>query len=156
MHPGPNLGKWPTWCTITLYNTFLITVTLYMFWATLCSSSGGQIVLIQYLVQYSVWPSRVQVEKFLLNLHAGRSLTENTIGYINTIWPPDDEHGVARNMYRIIIINALYNVLVHQVGHLPRAIGKIHFNLPSLRHMLFACYYNFYTQAQLEVIEKVQ
>jgi len=39
---------------------------------------------------------------------------------INTIWPPDDEHRAARNMYRIIIINVLYNVIVHQVGHLPR------------------------------------
>ena len=35
---------------------------------------------------------------------------------------PDDEHSVARNMYRITIINVLYNVIVHQVGHLPRAV----------------------------------
>jgi len=42
-------SEWPTWCTITLYNTFIITV-LYMFRATLLSSSGGQIVLIQHLV----------------------------------------------------------------------------------------------------------
>jgi len=34
------LGKWPTWCTITLYKTFII-IILYMFRATLCSSSGG-------------------------------------------------------------------------------------------------------------------
>jgi len=80
----------------------------------------------------------------------------DTICCINTIWRPDDEHRVARNMYRIIIINTLYNVIVHQVGHLPRVIGEIHFNLSSLRHMLFACYNNFYTQAQLEVTEKVQ
>jgi len=26
------------------------------------------------------------------------------------------------NMYRIITINVLYNVIVHQVGHLPRAV----------------------------------
>ena len=43
------LGKWPTWCTITLYKTFII-IILYMSRATLCSSSGGQIVLIQHLV----------------------------------------------------------------------------------------------------------
>jgi len=43
------LGKWPTWCTITLYKTFII-IILYMFRATLCSSSGGRIVLIQHLV----------------------------------------------------------------------------------------------------------
>ena len=49
LHPGTTLGKWPTWRTITLYNTFII-IILYMFRATLCSSSGGQIVLIQHLV----------------------------------------------------------------------------------------------------------
>ena len=53
VRPGTTLGKWPTGCTITLYKTF-ITVILYMFWATLCSSSGGQTVLIQHLVQYSL------------------------------------------------------------------------------------------------------
>jgi len=64
-----SLGKWPTWCTITLYNTFII-IILYMFRATLCSSSG-QIVL--YSIRYSIlckWPSGV---------HTRRSLTENTI-----------------------------------------------------------------------------
>jgi len=54
VYPDTTLGKWSTWCTITLYNTFIITI-LYMFRATLCSSSGGQIVLIQHLVQYSLW-----------------------------------------------------------------------------------------------------
>ena len=49
VHPGKTLGKWPTWCTITLYKTFII-VILYMFRATLCSSSGCRIVLIQHLV----------------------------------------------------------------------------------------------------------
>jgi len=43
------LGKWPNWCTITLYNTFII-IILYMFRATLCSSSGGQIVFTQHLI----------------------------------------------------------------------------------------------------------
>jgi len=42
---------------------------------------------------------------------------------INTIRPPDDEHSVARNMYRIIIINVLCNVIVHQVGHLLRVVA---------------------------------
>ena len=41
---------------------------------------------------------------------------------INTIRPPDDEHSVARNMQRITIINISYNVIVYQVGHLPRVI----------------------------------
>ena len=44
-----NFSKWPTWRTILLfYNTFI--KVLYMFRATSCSSSGGQIVLIQHLV----------------------------------------------------------------------------------------------------------
>jgi len=46
------LGKWSTWCTIMLYNTFIV-IILYMFWATLCSSSGGQIVLI-VLIQFDL------------------------------------------------------------------------------------------------------
>ena len=49
LHPGTTPGKWPTWCIITLYKTFII-IVLYMFRATLCSSSGGQFVLIQHLV----------------------------------------------------------------------------------------------------------
>jgi hypothetical protein len=35
---------------------------------------------------------------------------------MNTISPPDDEHRVVRNMYRIIIINVLHNVTVNQAG----------------------------------------
>jgi len=42
---------------------------------------------------------------------------------INTIRHPDDEHSVARNMWKIIIINILYKVIVHQVGHLPRVVA---------------------------------
>ena len=81
VHPGTILGKWPTWCTITLYNTFII-IILYMFRATLCSSSGGQIVLIQHLVsdlRCAGWevPSQPALPssfstctpQFLLNLH---------------------------------------------------------------------------------------
>jgi len=48
------VDKWPTWSTITLYKTFLIVINLCMFRATLCSSSGGQIVSIQHLVEYSL------------------------------------------------------------------------------------------------------
>jgi len=47
VHPGTTLGKWPPWCTVTLHKTFII-IIVYMFRATLCSSSGGQIVLIQH------------------------------------------------------------------------------------------------------------
>jgi len=42
-------GKWRTWCKIMIYNTFIV-IILYMFRATVCSSSGGQIVLIQHMV----------------------------------------------------------------------------------------------------------
>ena len=34
VNPGMTLGKWPTWSTNTLYNTFII-IILYMFRATL-------------------------------------------------------------------------------------------------------------------------
>ena len=73
---------------ILFYNT-LITV-LYTFRATSCSSSGGQIVLIQHLVSSLSVSGRPK----------GRPLTESddTRCCINTIWPPDDEHDVARNM----------------------------------------------------------
>jgi len=58
------------------------------------------------------------------------SVTDHLVTYteyyirccINTIRPPDDEHSVARNMYRIITINVLYNVIVHPVGHLTRVV----------------------------------
>ena len=46
---------------------------------------------------------------------------------INAIRSPDDEHRVARSMYRIIIINVLHNVIAHPVGHLPRAIVHLSF-----------------------------
>ena len=52
--------------------------------------------------------------------------TENyTRCCINKILPPDDEHSVAWNMLRIIIINVLYNVIVHQAGHFPRITWTI-------------------------------
>jgi hypothetical protein len=43
-----NLSQWPTWCTN--FNTFITILYMYMFRAISCSSSGGQIVLIQHLV----------------------------------------------------------------------------------------------------------
>jgi hypothetical protein len=41
--------KWPTWHIIALFYNMFITV-VYVFRTTSCSSSGGQIVLIQHLV----------------------------------------------------------------------------------------------------------
>jgi hypothetical protein len=55
------------------------------------------------IVTVSEWPSGAQVEKkfFFLNLCTGRSLTESddTRCCINTIWRPEDEQDIARNMY---------------------------------------------------------
>ena len=76
-----------------------------MFRAISCSSSGGQIVLIQHLVSslsVSVRPVEwLSKKEFLLNQCTGRSLTDSddTICCINTIWPPEDEQDIAQNMY---------------------------------------------------------
>jgi len=62
-----------------------------MFRAVPCSSSGGQIVLLQPLSA--------------LNRHPVRPFTESddTRGCNNTICPPEDEQGTAGNMLRIIM-----------------------------------------------------
>jgi len=77
---------------------FITVLYMHMFRAISCSSSGGQIVLIQHLVTFTVskWPS------------AGPSGAQvhRTVTYwewrtrccINTIWPPEDEQDIARNM----------------------------------------------------------
>ena len=102
-------SKWPTWRTIILfYNTFI--TVLYMFRETSRSSSGGQILLIQHLVS-SLSVSGRPVHrlrencKFSLNLCTGGPLTESddTRCCINTIWPPDNEHDVPRNVQRTVI-----------------------------------------------------
>ena len=65
-----------------------------MFRTVPCSSSGGQIVLLQHLVSS---PS--------LNRHTVRLFTksDDTRGCNNTICPPEDERSTARNMLRIIM-----------------------------------------------------
>ena len=84
-------------CFIILFIT-----ALYMFRATSCSSSGGQIILIQHLVSSLSVSGRPvhMLNQFSLNRFTGSPLTESddTRCCINTIWPPDDEHDVARNM----------------------------------------------------------
>ena len=80
-----------------------------MFRAISRSSSGGKIVLTQHLVSsLSVSDRPVhRLRKIILNQCTERSLTESddTRCYINTIWPPEDEQDIARNMYmwRIVI-----------------------------------------------------
>jgi len=65
-------------------NTFI--TVLYMFRATSCSSSGGQILLIQHLV------SSFSVSDRLVHRYTGQLLTESddTRCCVNTIGPPDD------------------------------------------------------------------
>ena len=60
-----------------------------MFRAVICSSSGGQILLLQHLVS----PLPVN----------GCTDSDDTRCCDNTICPPEDEHGTARNMSRTIM-----------------------------------------------------
>ena len=53
-----------------VFNTFITILYMYMFWAISCSSSGGQIVLIQHLV------SSLSVSDRPVHRCTGRSLTE--------------------------------------------------------------------------------
>jgi len=72
-----------------------------MFRAVLCSSSEGQVVLLQHLVS----SLSVKAVQYALNRHTVRPFTDSddTRGCNNTIFPPDDEQGTARNMLRIIL-----------------------------------------------------
>jgi len=79
-----------------IFNTFITVFHMYMSRAWSCSSSGGEIVLIQHLV------SSLSVSDHPVH-STGRSLTESddTRCCINTIWPPEDEQDTctARNTY---------------------------------------------------------
>ena len=76
-----------------------------MFRAVSCSSSGGQIVLLQPLVSSLSVNSRTVCRLRALYLHTVRLFTESddTRGCNNTICPPEDEQGTARNMLRIVM-----------------------------------------------------
>ena len=77
-----------------------------MFRAVPCSSSGGQIVLLQPLVSsLSVNGRTIRRLNAALNRHTVRPFAESddTRGCNNTICPPEDEQGTARNMLRIIM-----------------------------------------------------
>ena len=79
-----------------------------MFRAVYCSSSGGQIVLLQPLVSSLSVQYSMPVESGLqsaLNRHTVRPFTESddTRGCNNTICPPEDEQCTARDMLRIIM-----------------------------------------------------
>ena len=90
----------PTWRTNYFFNIFI--TFLCMFRALLCSSSGGQIVLVQHLV-LSLSLGKCTVHKLTedsINLCTKQSPKESddTTCCTNTIWPPEDEHNSARNM----------------------------------------------------------
>jgi len=80
-----------------------------MFRAAPCSSSGGQIVLLEPMVSSPSVNSRtvcrLRADSSALNLHTVRLFTEgdDTRGCSNTICPPEDEQGAARNMLRIVV-----------------------------------------------------
>ena len=81
-----------------------------MFRAVPCSSSVGQIVLLQPLVSslFVKGPYSMPVESGLQsapNRHTVRPFakSDDTRGCNNTICPPEDEQGTARNMLRIIM-----------------------------------------------------
>jgi len=83
-----------------LFNVFIS--LLYMFRVTQCSSSGESIVSIHHLVYITLcrWPYGRQVRGLtcIPNSHLHRVIY--TRWCIDTIGSPDDEHCVARNMYR--------------------------------------------------------
>jgi len=78
-----------------------------MFRAVPCSPSGGQIVLLQPLVSSLSVNGRTvrRLKASALNGRTVRPFTESddTRGCNNTICPPEDEQGTARNMSRIIM-----------------------------------------------------
>jgi hypothetical protein len=79
-----------TWYTVLFSYTFIS--VLYMFWATLCSSSGESIVSIQHLV----CRSGSSFLTCILDGHLHR--VSYTRHCIDTICSSDDEHEVAWNM----------------------------------------------------------
>jgi len=76
------------------------TTILNMFRGVRCSSSGGQIVLLQHLVSSLCVNSRT-----VCILHTVRLFTEgdDTRGCSDTIFPPEDEQRAARNMLSIVV-----------------------------------------------------
>jgi len=75
-----------------------------MFRAVLCSSSGGQIVLLQHLISSLSVKGRT-VCRLRADSVRSQPFTESddTKGCNNTICLPEDEHSTARNMPRILM-----------------------------------------------------
>ena len=72
-----------------------------------CSSSGGQIVLLQHLVSsfsvngHTVRRLTVDCSPLSTGILYGRLQSDDTRCCNDTIRPPEDEQGTARNMSRI-------------------------------------------------------
>ena len=87
-----------------MHNSFILqqyvcfTTILNMFRAARCSSSGGQIVLLQPLVSSLSVNSRTVFRTVRLFTESG-----DTGGCGNTVCPPEDEQRAARNMLRIVV-----------------------------------------------------
>jgi len=103
-----------------IFNTFI--TILYMFRSISCSSSGGQIVLILILLTWRICWAPNNAGKWHMEFNSafkwsiqhlaslsvidrpvlctGRSITESDDSRccINTIWHPEDEQDIARNM----------------------------------------------------------
>jgi len=97
-----------------MHNSFILqqyvryTTVLNKFRAAHCSSSGGQIVLLQPLVLSPSVNSRMVCRlraDSALNLCTVRLFTEgdDTRGCSSTICPPEDEQGAAQNMSRSVV-----------------------------------------------------
>ena len=86
---------------------YMFIIILDMFRAVLCSSSGGQIVLLQPLVSslckrtYS--RLRADCSPLSTGILYGRLESDDTRCCSDTICPPEDEHSTARNMSRIMM-----------------------------------------------------
>jgi len=87
-----NLQIKPTWCTflLSMFISFL-----YMFWATMCRSSGETTVSMGHLVCVTVWMNVWSWYVYQTN-HPHRVIS--TKCRIDTVVSSDDGHTVARNM----------------------------------------------------------
>jgi hypothetical protein len=79
-----------------------------MFRAVLCSSSGGQILLLQYMISSlsvdGCAVRRLKAESAFSRHTIQPSIESDDTGcYDNKICPPEDGRGNARNMSRIIM-----------------------------------------------------
>jgi len=101
-----------------LYNTFIITILKFTCFEQLCAHHHQKVKL-----------SGVQVEKFLLNLHTeflnlhtGRSLTVVSLIQFDLLMMSIEFLEACKFEDYYTSIKVLYNVILHQVGQLPRVV----------------------------------